>query len=209
MAIKGLSIPVFGKYTKSADGTVTYTDGMINPHAVSYTIAAEVSEPNPFRADNRIVENDKGRFNSGTLTLETDDLDNETTKYLLGVHELERNYGTGKTVKSIIFDDSMDTSPLGVGVIVEHQRNDVDVYEAVFLKKVLFIIPENAATTRGESIEWQTSTITGTISRSDETGESGIHPWKEQAEFESESEALLFLKSMLGVTDTPAPTGGK
>lgn len=209
MAIKGLSIPVFGKYTKNADGTVTYTDGMINPHAVSYTIAAEASEPNPFRADNRIVENDKARFNSGTLTLETDDLDNETTKYLLAVKEIERSYGSGKTVKSIVFDDTMDTPPLGVGVIVEHQRNDTDVYVAVILKKVLFAIPENAATTRGESIEWQTSTITGTVTRSEETGENGMYPWKEQAEFSSESEALLFLKSMLGVTDNPAPVGGE
>lgn len=208
MAIKGLSIPVFGKYTKNADGTVTYTNGMINPHAVSYTIAVEASEPNPFRADNRIVENDKARFNSGTLTLETDDLDNDTTKFLLGVLEVERSYGTGKTVRSIVFDDSMDIPPLGVGVIVEHQRNDVDVYEAVFLKKVLFSIPENAATTRGESIEWQTSTITGTIERSDEMGANGNHPWKEQAEFDSESEALLFLKSMLGVTNNSEPAGG-
>lgn len=208
MAIKGLSIPVFGKY-KADGGTVTYTDGMINPHAVSYTIAAEGTDPNPFRADNRIVENDRGRFNTGTLTLETDDLDNAATKFLLGVREVERPYGEGKTVKSIIFDDSMEIPPLGVGVIVEHQRDDADVYVAVILKKVAFSIPEDAATTRGESIEWQTSTIEGTISRSDESGENGIHPWKEQAEFTSESEALLFLKHMLGVKDTPVQTGGE
>lgn len=198
MAIKGLSIPVFGKYVNT-DGVVTYTDGMINPHAVSYSITMESGDNNPLYADNREVESDVGRFSGGTISLETDDLTAETSKYLLGLKEITRTYGTDKTVKTIVYDDEQQAPALGFGLIEEHQINNINQYKAILLKKVIFGIPEDAATTRGESIEWQTKTIEGAISRSDETGENGVYPWKEEAWFSSESGALEFLKSMLGV----------
>lgn len=198
MAIKGLSIPVFGKY-QCNDGVVTYTDGVINPHAVSYSVAVESTDNNPMRADNREVENDVAKFKSGTYTLETDDLVHEITKYLLGAKEVTRTYGDGKTATVLVYDESQKAPYLGVGIIEEHQNDDVDRYKAVILKKVVFNIPEDAATTRGESIEWQTKTITGTITRSEENGENGKFPWKEEAWFDSESEALGFLKAVLGV----------
>lgn len=200
MAIKGLSIPVFGEYNHS-NGVVTYANGMINPHAVSYSIAVEASEDNPLYADNRIVESDTRRFNSGTLTLETDDLAQDISKFLLGVKEIERTYGEAKTVRALIYDDEQRAPYLGFGIIEEHQNNNIDQYKAVILKKVAFNIPEDAATTRGESVDWQTRTIEGTIERSEENGETGVYPWKEEAWFNSESEALLYLKSMLGVVE--------
>ena len=198
MAIKGLSIPVFGKYNNNS-GTVTYTDGMINPHAVSYTVAVEAGDNNPLYADNRIVENDKQRFSSGTLTLETDDLVHEVSAFLLGVKEVERTYAEGKTVKTLIYDDEQDAPALGFGIIEEHQNEDVTQYKAIVLKKVTFNIPEDAATTRGESISWQTRSISGNIERSEEVSDKVMYPWKEEAWFASESEALIFLKSVLGV----------
>lgn len=198
MAIKGLSIPVFGKYS-CVDGEASYTDGFINPHAVSYSIAVEAAESNPLYGDNKIVENDAGKFASGTYTLETDDLTQETSKLLLGVKEVERTYGEGKKVTSQVYDDDQDPPFLGCGIIEEHQINDEDLYKAVILKKVQFNIPEDAATTRGNKIEWQTKTITGNIMRSDENGTTGKYPWKEDVWFESEGEALMFLKAMLGV----------
>ena len=198
MAIKGLSIPVFGRY-HNKDGVVTYTDGMVNPHAVSYQISVTAGDNNPFYADNRIVENDYGVFSGGTLKLETDELTAETSKYLLGLKEVTRTYGESKTVTSLVYDDTQKSPTLGYGIIEEHQINNVNKYKAVILKKVVFGIQEDAATTRGEKIDWQTKTIEGTISRSDEVDEEVNHPWKEDAWFDSEAEALVFLKSMLGV----------
>lgn len=199
MAIKGLSIPVFGVYNNN-DGTVTYANGLINPHAVSYTVSVESTEDNSLYGDNRIVENDRGRFNGGTLSLETDDLAQEVSKFLLGVKEVERTYGE-KTVTSLVYDDDQESPTLGFGIIEEHQNDGVDQYKAVILKKVTFSIPQDSATTRGESVEWQTRTIEGVISRSDEVSDTVKYPWKEEAWFTSESEALDFLKSMLSVMD--------
>ncbi len=198
MAIKGLSIPVFGKYN-CTEGAVTYTDGVINPSAVSYTVSVESTDNNPLYANNRIKENDIGKFSTGTYTLETDDLDHEISKFLLGLKEITREYGEGKSVTSLVYDDDQKAPALGVGIIEEHQNDDVDKYKAVILKRVIFNIPEDAANTRAESIEWQTKSIEGTIARSEENGENGKYPWKEEAWFESESEALGFLKDILGV----------
>lgn len=198
MAIKGLSIPVFGRY-HNENGVVTYTDGMVNPHAVSYQISLTAGDNNPFYADNRIVENDVGMFSSGILKLETDDFTAETSKYLLGLKEVTRTYGESKTVTTLVYDDSQKSPVLGYGIIEEHQINEVNKYKAVILKKVVFGIPEDAATTRGEKIDWQTKTIEGAISRSDEVNNEVAHPWKEDAWFDSESEALVFLKAVLGV----------
>lgn len=199
MAIKGLSIPVFGKYN-NANGTVTYTDGMINPHAISYSITVEGAESNPLYGDNRVVEDDTQKFSSGTLTLETDDLTHAVSAFLLGAKEIERTYGDAKKVKSLVYDDNQESPVLGFGIIEEHQNDNVTKYKAVMLKKVTFNIPEDAATTRKDRIEWQTRSITGNISRSDEESDLVMHPWKEDAWFDTESEALVFLKSMLGVT---------
>ena len=200
MAIKGLSIPVFGKYN-FADGVVTYTDGMINPHAVSYTVSIESTENNPCYGDNKVVENDVGKFSTGTYGLETDDLTQETSKFILGIKEIERSYGDGKKTKALIYDDDQEAPELGCGIIEEHQNDDVDQYKTVILKRVVFNIPEDAATTRKGSIEWQTKSIEGTIMRSEVYNDDEKYPWKEEAWFASEGEALAYLKVMLGVAD--------
>lgn len=196
MAIKGLSIPVFGRYNYNADtGKVNYSGGIINPHAISYTAAIESTDNNPLYGDNMVIENDVGRFSTGTLTLETDDLVGEVTMFLLDAKTVERQYGEDKTVQAIVFDDRMKSPTLGTGIIEEHQIDDVNQYKAIWFKKVNYSIPEDTATTRGETIEWQTRTIEGTIARSDESE----HPWKEEAWFETESEAVEYLKAMLRV----------
>ena len=203
--IKGLSIPVFGKYTFTpTTHAVAYSDGMINPKAVSYSVAVEAGENNPAYADNGVAENDRPKFASGTVTLETDDLTQDLSKWLLGLKEYTRTVGSG-SVTSLIYDDDQKGLTVGFGIIEEHQINDVDKYKAVILKKVTFNVPADAATTRGASVSWQTKTIEGVIERSEEEVAASspapaiMHPWKEEAWFDTESAALAFLKSMLGV----------
>lgn len=207
MAIKGLSIPVFGKYNyDTATKKVTYTEGMINPHAVSYSINVQSATSSDLYADNRVVEKDKPRFDTGTVKLETDDLGMEISEFLLGLKKETRSYGddTKQTATVLIFDDDQEAPELGFGIIEEHQNDGEDNYKAVILKRVQFNIPEDAATTRKDSIDWQTKTIEGTITRSEEVTEHAKFPWKEEAIFDTESEALEFLKAMLGVVEKEA-----
>ena len=186
MAIKGFSIPVFGTYTNDG-GTVTYADPTIMDKAVEYSLSWTTGDDNPFYADNGIAENDKGTFQGGKLTLTTADLSQEVSKAILGTKTMMETYSKEKTATVQVFDDDYNPPYLGVGFIEMHQ--------------VHFNVPEGAATTKGEDVDWQTPELSGAVSRSDASGENGIHPWMSDAWFESESEALLWLKFKCGAAD--------
>lgn len=206
MAIKGLTTPVIGDYANNS-GTVTYSNPMVASQAVEYSATFETGDDNPFYANNGIQENDKGTFTSGELSLATADLPQELSKRLLGTttrtDSVPAAVAGGDEPLSVtvqVFDDTAKAPYLGVGVVETHQIDDVDTFRAVFFTKVYFNIPENAATTKGESIEWQNPTITGVIQRSDEAGANGTHPWMEDAWLETESEAIAWLMWKCGAT---------
>lgn len=197
MAIKGLTTPVFGEYNYNG-GSVTYTNGFVCGSAIEYGVEIETSDNNPLYGDDHIIENDYGTFNTGTLTLNTSDFDQYTSKRLLGLKEVQFTVGEA-TVTELVTDDDAKTTEKGFGIIETHQINDVDKYRAVILCKVGMSIPSEAATTKGESIEWQTREIEGTINRSDEDTANYRHPWKREAWFDTQSQAMEYLKTVLNV----------
>ena len=197
MAIKGLTTPVFGEYNYNG-GSVTYTNGFVCGSAIEYGVEIETSDNNPLYGDDHIIENDYGTFNTGTLTLNTSDFDQYTSKRLLGLKEVQLTVGEA-TVTELVTDDDAKTTEKGFGIIETHQINDVDKYRAVILCKVGMSIPSEAATTKGESIEWQTKEIEGTINRSDEDTANYRHPWKREAWFDTQSQAMEYLKTVLNV----------
>lgn len=200
MAIKGLSIPVCGEYAYSTTtGEATYSDGFVASKAVEYGITIEVGDDNPDYQDNGVAENDKGTFAGGELSLTTGDLPQDLSKKLLGTKTVTESLGSD-SVTVQVYDDDAVAPYLGFGIIEMHQIDDATRYRAVFLNKVYFNIPEEAATTKGESIEWQHPQITGRIMRSDVVNSSVKHPWKEDAWFTTESAALNWLKSKVGIT---------
>ena len=213
MAIKGLSIPVCGNYSYSSDtGKVTYEDPFIADSAVEYGVSWTTGDDNPLYADNKIKENDKGTFQSGELTLGTADLPQELSQKLLGTKTKEIQFGptgTQITAQEQTYDDDQKAPYLGFGIIEMHQIDDADQFRAVFFPKVYFVIPEEAATTKGESIEWKTKSITGQIMRSDEVDEDNKHPWMKDAWFKNESDALEYLQWRCGKTYLEQDEGGE
>lgn len=208
MAIKGLSIPVFGRYKfNAATKEVTYTDGIVGGHAIEYTLSVQSTDNNPLHADNKVIENDVGKFSSGTLSLGTDDLTAAVSKYLMGLKEESLTIEGLTEVTETIYDDEAVAPDLGFGIIEMHQKDNVDKYKGVIICRVTMNIPEDTATTRKQSIEWQTKTIEGTVQRSEENTAKRKHPWKREAWFDKE-EALLYLKTVLGVpADAEEPEG--
>lgn len=205
MAIKGLSIPIVANYAATGSN-VTYSNGMVAGAAVEYTASWTTSENNPLYGDNKIKENDAGTFQSGELTLGTTDLTQDISKLILGLKEATFSYGESKEVKELVYDDDMKSPYLGFGVIELHQNDDVDEYRAVFLPKVQFALPENTATTKGETVEWQTPSITGTIYHSDQEDSNYKHPWMIDAWFETESDAVAYLKAKMSITESTVST---
>ncbi len=192
MAIKGLAAPIIGVYSNNK-GTVKYANAVVAGAAVEYGVSWETSDDNPLYADNMIKENDSGTFQSGELTLGTDDLTENITKVILGLKTKEVTYGSSKKVSVTVYDDDARAPYFGFGIVESHQIDNADHFRAVFLPKVQFKLPENTATTKGESIEWQTPSITAAVLRSDQVDDNGKHPWMEDAWFDNEADAIEYL----------------
>lgn len=196
MATIGLSKPYYAIYAE-AGGVVSYSDGAVIGKATEANISIETTEDNNLYGDNGLAETDR-RFANGTLTLSTTDLSQEVSKAILGLTEQAITGIDGVTdtsVKELVYDDAQVTPYLGVGFIIKKKVNGAYKWRGVVLPKVMFSVPEDAATTQGESIEWQTPELTGTIMRDD----SATHVWKKEATFTTEAQAEAYIKARLGI----------
>lgn len=191
MAKKGLSKLVTAKY--SFDGSkVTYSDPKVQEKMAEYSAEIEVSEENNLYLDNEIAETDGGTFKSGTLTLTTGDLSTETSLQFFNTKQKEITVGE-KKVTEVTYDDRISPQELGVGVIELHQVNNVEFFRAIWFDRVKFDIPSDSATTKGETVDWQTQEIAGKILRSNMADTDNVHPWKHSADCETEADALAYL----------------
>lgn len=196
MATIGLSKPYYAIYAE-AGGVVSYSDGAVMGKATEANISIETTEDNNLYGDNGLAETDR-RFANGTLTLSTTDLSQEVSKAILGLTEQAITGIDGVTdtsVKELVYDDAQMTPYLGVGFIIKKKVNGAYKWRGVVLPKVMFSVPEDAATTQGESIEWQTPELTGAIMRDD----SATHVWKKEATFTTEAQAEAYIKARLGI----------
>lgn len=199
MATIGLSKPYYAVYSNTGTA-VTYASGAVMGKATEANIEIETTDDNNLYADNAIAETDRS-FSGGTLTLSTDDLSQEVSKAILGLREQALTDITGVTdedVSELIYDDQQVTPYLGVGFIVKKMVNGVTMWRGIVLTKVMFSIPADAATTQGESIEWQVPELTATIMRDD----TATHMWKREATFTTEAQAEAYIKNRLGITGT-------
>ena len=193
MATIGLSKPYYAVYSNTGT-TVSYANGGVMGKATEANIEVETTEDNNLYADNSIAET----FAGGTLTLSTDDLSQEVSKAILGIKEETISEITGVTdedASELIYDDTQETPYLGTGFIIKKKVGGVYKWRAVVLTKVMFGIPSDAATTQGETIEWQVPELSATILRDD----SANHVWKREATFTSEAQAEAYIKDRLSI----------
>lgn len=198
MAVIGLSKPYYGIYS-AIGNAVSYANGAVMGKATEANIEINTTEDNNLYADNGIAETDRS-FAGGTLNLSTDDLSQEVTKAILGLTETAITGIEGVTdtsVKELVYDDTQNTPYLGVGFIVKKKVGGAYKWRAVVLCKVMFSVPADAATTQGESIEWQVPELSSTIMRDD----SETHMWKREATFTSEAQAEAYIRARLNITE--------
>ena len=196
MAIIGVSKPYVAKYSNT-DTTVSYTSGQILDKMTEIDISINSAEDNNFYADNSIAESDSS-FSGGSVTVNTADLGPEATALVLGITPvpIADIVITDEDVNELIFDDDQRSPYLGFGCIIKKRVNNVDQWRAIILTKIMFAVPNDAATTQGETIEWQTPQLTGTIMRDD----SAKHAWKREATFTTEAQAEAYIKARLSIT---------
>lgn len=177
------------KYSKLDSNDVVTT-----PASLGKAITAQVSVTNntaELYADDALAESDY-TFSKATVTLGVDDERDETFADILG-----HTVSNGEVVKK-----TSDTAPyVALGRIVTKIVGNTRKYKVEILKKVKFSEPSADESTKGETVEFSSSTIEGTaFALADGT-------WGCAKTFDTESDAQTYLTAQLTapVTTTTTP----
>ncbi len=165
MATIGLDKLYYAPITEDENGEETYGTPVVLAKAMTAELSVELAEATLY-ADDGAAEVVK-EFQSGTLALGVDDIGSTTASAL-----------TGATIDSnkVIISSSEDGGqPVAVGFRAKKSNGK---YRYFWLYRVKFGIPATNLTTKGESIEFSTPTIEGTVMRRNKLDGNGKHPWK-------------------------------
>lgn len=187
MARIGLTNLWYGILNEGADGTPTYGGAKSFGKAISCNVSITNNEANLF-ADDTLAESDT-TFNNGTVTLGVDEDSDVVFAEILG-HEVDEQ--TNEVIKT-----ATDTAPyIGLGRVITKMVNGTYKYKAEFLCKCKFAEPSTEENTKGESVEFATPEIEGTINTlADEKG-----TWNRSKTFNTKADAVAYIKGLLGTT---------
>lgn len=183
MAKIGLNNFRYGILTEAQDGAPSYGGAYKPARAVSCSVSVTNNEAKLY-ADDILAETDTS-FAGGTVTMGIDEEDITTMSTLLG-HEV----ADGAMTRS-----AYDTAPyVGLGRVVTKMVNSVYKYKAEFIYKVKFSEPSQEDATKGESLEFTTSTIEGVISA------LANGDWSISKTFDTKDDAISYIENLLGGT---------
>lgn len=187
-------IGLYGVYyskAKITDGVLTGYNGVQTMgKAISATFEPSDTDDNPLYANNGIAERDAAASSGGTLTLTLDRLTQAAFADLYGLTAESETAGQA-TGTGFNFTGEEVYAPVGVAFIRWAQEdNNRDHHQAVIYSYVTFSPPSEEANTMGESVEWQTPEIEGTVSGGAVTG---TYPWKKVFDFDSQADAIAFI----------------
>ncbi len=204
MATIGLSKPYYAIY-KAVGNTVTYSNGGVLGKFTELSLTLNDADANILYANNAPAESESA-FTGGQVAISTDDLLPEVGSQVLGTRKEAVSGITGLTTKDAawyIDDDDSNAPYIGVGGILKKKINGQYKYVALILNKVQLSTPGDQAVTQGEPVNWQTSTLNGTVMRSD----AEKHPWRRKSSLlDTEADAELLIRSFLNIPDdVPSP----
>lgn len=179
-----------------ANGVVTGYQGVKTMgKAISASFEPNTPDDNPLYANNAVAENDSSGASGGTLTLTLDRLDQAAAADLYGltvedVQVTVGSPGTSKTGKALKFTGMEQSNPVGVAFIRMNQEDGVRNHEVVLYRRVTFGMPAEEAETLGESIEWQTPEIEGSVMGLEG---DGTNAWYEKVKFDTQAAAIAYI----------------
>ncbi len=182
MAKIGLNNFRYSVLTEASDGTPTYNGAKTPAKAISCTVDISNNEATLY-ADDAIAEADTS-FQGGSVTIGIDDEDQTTMAALLG-HNVDEQ--TGEMVRN-----ANDIAPyVGFGRVITKMVGGAYKYKVEFLYKVKFAEPSQEDNTKGESLEFATSEMEGTVA----TLANGN--WSVTKTFDTKAEAITFLEGLM------------
>ena len=165
MATIGMDSLFYAKITEDAQGVETYGTPKILAKAIKADLSIELAEASLF-ADDALAHAIK-LFKSGKLSLGVEDIGMEVASDLTGA----RIDDNGVLVAS--GEDDGCLMAVGFRALKPDNR-----YRYFWLFRVKFAVPSTNLQTKGDSIQFQTPTVEGTIMRRNKADADGKHPWK-------------------------------
>lgn len=186
--------------TETPGAALTYDAGMVVGKAIQGNLTWNRND-NPLYADDAIAENDNGAT-GGSIELVTDDLLDVVRAYLLGDEAISAGTGTSATTE---YESTDEPAPyVGFGYMRVRVKNGVTSYQAVWYHKAQFGETTENAQTKGQTIEWQTPTLTGRIMGVNDNANGQIR-FRRRATFETAAAAIAWLDNKAGITTTTTP----
>lgn len=183
MAKVGLNNFRYSVLTEAEDGTPSYAGAKKPSQAISCSVDISTNDATLY-GDDTLIESDTS-FQSGTVTMGIAEDDLETMATLLG-HEIT----DGNMVRN-----ANDTAPyVGLGRIVTKMINGVYAYKVEFLYKVKFGEPSQEDETRGESLEFSTTEIEGTVAA------LANGDWSVAQTFSTKAAAVSYLEGLMATS---------
>lgn len=165
MATIGLDMLYYAPITEDENGDETYGTPAKLAKAMSAELSVELAEATLY-ADDGAAEIVK-EFQSGTLSLGVADIGTAVAEVLTGA-VIDGN-------KVLISSSEDGGIPVAIGF---RAKKSGGKYRYYWLYRVKFGIPAANLTTKGDSIEFSTPTIEGTVLRRNKPDSNGRHPWK-------------------------------
>ena len=140
-----------------------------------------------------VVKEKVTEFTDGTITMGIDDDDDAKLSVLLGESSETYTIGTGADATTVpVYKSNVDDVPkyFGFGQVVPKMVNHKKVYKVEWFPKVQFKPYVADKQTKGDSLEFTTPSIEGSIF-ANKDGD-----WRKRATFENESDANAFLDSL-------------
>ena len=168
-------------------GAISYGTVKKPAKAVSFNFEPTVSDAKLY-ADDGLAESDN-RVTGGTCTMGIDRLDAGTLAEILG-HDYDND--TQEVVSNV-----NDVAPyVGLGRIVRIMVDGVQYFRATFLAQCKFSEPSAEDNTMGESVEFSTYELSGTV----------VVPvngnWRKEKIFTSQQDAINYLEGLF----SPSPS---
>lgn len=181
MAKIGLNNFRYSILSEASDGTPSYNGAKTPGKAISCNVEISNNEAMLY-ADDVLAESDTS-FQSGNVTMGIDEDDLQTMATLLG-HNI--------TEDGILTRNSNDAAPfVGLGRVVTKMVNGSYKYKVEFLYKVKFSEPSAENNTKGESLEFATTELEGTVAALQNGN------WSVAKTFNTKSEAITYLEGLM------------
>ena len=194
MAAVGMKYLTFAPISaETAQSPITYGTGAVAEHAISGSITYNYDEQSLY-GDDKLAEYYKGLTGYDIeigMTELTDSL-----SVMLGI-ERTSSAGSPAITTYHLVPDNMTTC--GVGFMQTLIVNGAKSYIGYWFHKVTFSVNNESAQTKGESIEWQTPTLTGKGWGVELDAVNGAQ-YRDRQVFTTEAAALAWLKAKAGVT---------